>query len=92
MTESEFFDPYTSASYGLAHLDFCLETAGNEVAALAMYNAGTNRVRNNGTPQMTLNYVDKIFSYKEGLDALLYSELLEFTESKQNSYIAMRGK
>ena len=92
LTESEFFDPYTSAYYGLAHLSFCLDTAGNEVAALAMYNAGTNRVRTGGTPQMTLNYVDKIFSYKEGLDALLYSELIEFTEPKQNTYLAMTGK
>ena len=82
LTEADFFDPYTSASYGLAHLRFCLDTAGNEVAALAMYNAGTNRVRNGGTPQMTLNYVDKIFSYRDGLDTLLYTELLE-AESKQ---------
>jgi hypothetical protein len=57
-----------------------------------MYNAGTNRVRNNGTPQMTLNYVDKIFNYKEGLDALLYSELYDFTDNNQNRYIAMTSK
>lgn len=92
LTESEFFDPYISASYGLAHLRFCLDTAGNEVAALAMYNAGTNRVRTGGTPQMTLNYVDKIFNYKEGLDALLYSELVEKSATKYNTYLAMTGK
>ena len=92
LSESEFFDPYISAKYGLAHLRFCLDTAGNEVAALAMYNAGTNRVRNNGTPQMTLNYVDKIFNYKEGLDALLYSELYDFIDNNQNRYIAMTSK
>lgn len=70
LKEEDFFDPYLSAKYGLAHLRFCLDTAGNEVAALAMYNAGTRRVKSGGTPQVTLNYVSKIMNYKNGLDDL----------------------
>ena len=45
LEESDFYDPKTSAHYGLSHLRFCLNTAGNEIAALAMYNAGANKVR-----------------------------------------------
>ena len=57
LSESDFFDPFVSSKYGMSHLKFCLNTAGNDVSALAMYNAGTSRVRSNKTPQSTLNYV-----------------------------------
>ena len=70
LSEQDFFDPYISAKYGMSHLRFCLDTAGNEVSALAMYNAGTNRVRKGETPQVTLNYVSKIMNYKNGVDDL----------------------
>lgn len=77
LTEQDFFDPQISAKYGMSHLRHCLDTAGNEIAALAMYNAGTNRVRNNATPQMTLNYVSNIISYRQGLDDLFESEVVQ---------------
>lgn len=70
LTEEEFFNPETNARYGLAHLCYCLDLSGNEVTALAMYNAGTTKVRNDKTPQKTLNYVSDILSYKEGLEKL----------------------
>lgn len=89
LTEVEFYDPYISAKYGLAHLRFCLDTAGNETAALAMYNAGTTRVRSNGTPQSTLNYVDLIMNYREGLDALLTSQVAVLFENEVSTMIAM---
>ncbi|MDR1747849.1 MAG: transglycosylase SLT domain-containing protein [Spirochaetaceae bacterium] len=75
LTEREFFDPEISARYGLQHLSFCLETAGNEVSALAMYNAGTTKVRNNNTPYRTLDYVSRILAYREGLDDLFETEV-----------------
>lgn len=78
LTEDEFFDPHVSAQYGMSHLRFCLNSAGNEVAALAMYNAGTNKVRSNSTPQTTLNYVSKIISYKTDLESLFAGEVLAF--------------
>lgn len=76
LSEADFFNPYVSARNGLSHLRFCLDTAGNEVAALAMYNAGTTRVRNNGTPQSTLNYVSKIMDYQQGLDDLFNEQIV----------------
>ena len=92
LVEADFYDPYISAKYGLSHLRFCLDTAGNEVSALAMYNAGTNRVRNNGTPQMTLNYISKIQTYRQGLDSLFASEVVAVYERTGDSAIAMLTK
>ncbi len=92
LVEADFYDPYISAKYGLAHLRFCLDTAGNEVSALAMYNAGTNRVRNNGTPQMTLNYISKIQTYRQGLDELFELEVMAVYDHAGDSAIAMLTK
>ena len=92
LVEADFYDPYVSAKYGLSHLRFCLDTAGNEVSALAMYNAGTNRVRNNGTPQMTLNYISKIQTYRQGLDELFESEVMAVYDHAGDSAIAMLTK
>lgn len=76
--EADFFNPKVSAHYGLAHLRFCMKTAGNEIAALAMYNAGTNKVRNNLTPQITLNYISKIEEYRSFLEDAFNSEVVAF--------------
>ena len=92
LVEADFYDPYVSAKYGLSHLRFCLDTAGNEVSALAMYNAGTNRVRNNGTPQTTLNYISKIQTYRQGLDNLFESEVVAAYTRTGDSAIAMLTK
>ena len=89
LIEEEYFDPYISAKYGLSHLRFCLDTAGNEVAALAMYNAGTRRVKNGETPQVTLNYVSKIMDYKEGLDDLFEFQSENWLDSKLFESIAL---
>lgn len=74
--EEEFFDPRINIRYGVAHLKHCLNTAGSEVAALAMYNAGTNRVRSGGTPKKTLDYVSLILDFKQGVEELFYSECI----------------
>lgn len=76
--EADFFNPKVSAHYGLAHLRYCMKTAGNEIAALAMYNAGTNKVRNNLTPQITLNYISKIEEYRSYLEDAFDSEVVAF--------------
>ncbi len=80
LTEEEFFDPEVSARYGISHLKFCLDTAGNDVAALAMYNAGTTRVRSNKTPQTTLNYIGNIIVYQKTLDDLFAQEVVAYYE------------
>ncbi|MGL4986972.1 MAG: transglycosylase SLT domain-containing protein [Treponemataceae bacterium] len=88
LTEENFFDPQISAERGLAYLRKCLDTAGNEVTALAMYNAGTTKVRNGGTPQRTLNYIAHINNYREGLDALFINEVIKKLR-EQNQTIVM---
>ncbi len=75
LKEAEFFNPAISAKYGMSHLRFCMNVAGNEITALAMYNAGTNKVKANKVPQSTLNYVGKIMAYREKLDKLFADEV-----------------
>ena len=82
LSEADFFDPYISAKYGMSHLKFCLSSAGNEVSALAMYNAGTGRVRSNKTPQSTLNYVGKIITYQKMLESLFADEVEAYYETR----------
>ena len=81
LKEEDFFNPAISAKYGMSHLRFCMNVAGNEVAALAMYNAGTSKVRADSTPQVTLNYVGKIMAYQDKLDRLFADEVLSYYET-----------
>jgi len=90
LKESDFYNPKISAKYGLSHLRFCIDSAGNEIAALAMYNAGTNKVRNNSTPQMTLNYISKIENYRSWLEDNFSSEVLAFYEVENESKLLVR--
>ena len=78
LSESDFFNPRTSAKYGMKHLRYCLDIAGNELTALAIYNAGTYRVKTNNTPEQTLKYVAKISRYKKSLDSQFSTEVLAF--------------
>lgn len=81
LCESDFYNPEISAKYGLSHLQFCISTAGNEIAALAMYNAGTNKVRNNGTPQVTLNYINQIENYRSAIEENFKTEVIALFNS-----------
>lgn len=80
LSEEEFFDPSVSARYGMIHLRWCMDLAGkgNDVTALAMYNAGTSRVRANKTPQHTLNYVAKISAYRARIESRFNSDIVAF--------------
>ena len=80
LREEEFFDPAINVPLGVAYLRYCLDTGVNEVTALAMYNAGPNRVKSSRTPMMTLKYVDKVLTYRKGLDAGILPE--EFLSSE----------
>jgi hypothetical protein len=72
--EAEFFDPRLNAFYGMAHLRICIDMGGSEIAALAMYNAGTGRVRSGGTPYQTLNYTAKVISTRAKIDKVFQEE------------------
>lgn len=82
LTETEFFDPSVSAKHGMAHLRFCMDIAGNEISALAMYNAGTSKVRANNTPQLTLNYIGQIMTCRETIDRLFADKVLSFYDTE----------
>jgi len=75
LTETDFFDPYTNARYGIEYLQWCIDHGGNEIVALAMYNAGKGRVEKGGTPRMTLDYISLILDYKENLEENLLDYL-----------------
>jgi len=62
----QFYDPQINARFGLEHLRFCLNQAGSELVALAIYNAGVVKVRR-GTPYSTLNHIARILAYRDAL-------------------------
>ena len=64
-----FFNLSVNAYYGLSHLRHCLDTGGSEITALAMYNAGTNRVNNTGAPRATLDYIGRILDTRSEIDS-----------------------
>lgn len=76
LTVEEFFDPALNARLGMNHLRFCLEEGGNEVVALAIYNAGLTRIRTGGTPLSTLNYINLIISYRNNVETLFEAQVV----------------
>ncbi|OHD77528.1 MAG: hypothetical protein A3J97_07385 [Spirochaetes bacterium RIFOXYC1_FULL_54_7] len=72
----DFYDPRINARYGTAHLAYCLEEGGNEVAALAVYNAGYGRVNKTGTPRATLDYIHRALNYRSNLEALFEAQVV----------------
>lgn len=70
----EFYDIGVNARLGLAHLRWCLNSAGTEVAGLAMYNAGHARVHTAGTPKKTLDYVSRILRRQRKIEELFIAE------------------
>ena len=82
----DFYDAETNARHGLAHLRWCLDNAGSEVAGLAMYNAGTTRVRSAGTPKDTLDYISRILNRQQKIEKLFitgYSRLVQSTDGEE---------
>lgn len=76
---TEFYDSGKNAWHGLSHLRWCLNTAGSEVAGLAMYNAGMTRVRTGGTPKQTLDYVSRIINRERKTEELFLAEYAAIT-------------
>jgi soluble lytic murein transglycosylase-like protein len=72
----DFYDPRINARYGTSHLAYCLEQGGNEVAALAVYNAGYGRVSKTGTPRSTLDYIHRALNYRSNLEALFEAQVV----------------
>lgn len=76
LSVDEFYDIGSNVRNGIRHLSFCLKSGGNEVAALAMYNAGLSRVSKGGTPRRTLDYIYRITGYRDRLEALFEAQVV----------------
>jgi len=74
LSVDDFYDLEINARYGLSHLRWCLDNAGTDVAGLAMYNAGHNRVRSVGTPKTTLDYISRILKEQRRIEGLFIAE------------------
>jgi hypothetical protein len=68
LNSASFLDIRSNAFYGVSHLRYCLDTGGNEVSALAVYNAGAGRVQSTGAPQSTLNYISRILENRRRIE------------------------
>ncbi len=78
LSKQDFYDPETNIKTAAAFLHWCLEnTDYNLVRALACYNAGWGNVTNENVGDLTLNYIQKITTYKKSFEDEL--ELLELS-------------
>jgi hypothetical protein len=64
-----FFDPKINAWNGMSHLRFCLDSGGSEIAALAIYNAGSGKVKSSGAPRQTLDYMNRILENRRNIES-----------------------
>ena len=85
--ENDFYVVETSARLGMKHLRFCMNVAGNDLTAVAMYNAGVSRVRNDQTPASTLCYVSRIASYRANLQTAFTEEVLNHYKQSNETII-----
>ena len=76
LSVEDFYNPAINVRYGIAHLRWCLDIAGTDVAALAMYNAGETRVRSNGAPKKTLDYISRILNRQRRIEGLFMAEVI----------------
>lgn len=85
----QFYDIKTNVRLGVDHLAFCIKQGGNEVAALAVYNAGLGRVSTGGTPRRTLDYIYRITGYRDRLEAL-FEALVVAKHADSKPLVAMQ--
>jgi hypothetical protein len=79
LTEKELFDPARNAKEGITYFKHILDLSGNEVSALAMYNAGRTRVSQKGAPVTTLDYISRILNYQKNINSLFTAKVVART-------------
>ena len=92
MSEAQAFDPAYNAKEGVNFFKHILETSGNEVSALAMYNAGRTRVSQKGAPIITLNYISRILNYERNIDKLFTAKVVAKNAMLGSIRISMLSK
>ena len=76
LSGDDWFDPELNADRGLEYLKWCLKQGGNEIVALAIYNAGKYRVERGGTPRSTLDHINKILTFRDDLEERFHTYLV----------------
>jgi len=79
---SAYYNINTNARYGIGYLRQCLNFGGTEISALAMYNAGSGRIRTTGAPEVTLNYIARILDNRRKIESRFHSRLIVEEESR----------
>lgn len=79
LTEAELFDPSRNANEGIGYFRQVWDLSGNEVSALAMYNAGRTRVSQRGAPVITLSYISRILNYERNITSLFTAKVVART-------------
>ncbi len=79
LTEAEAFNPERNAQEGIKYFKHVLDIAGNEISALAMYNAGRTRVSQRGAPVKTLDYISRIITYEKNITSLFTARIIART-------------
>jgi hypothetical protein len=77
-----YYNIQTNTRYGIGYLRDCLNYGDTEISALAMYNAGSGRVRSTGAPEVTLNYVARILENRRKIETRFHSRLLREEEKR----------
>jgi len=82
-----FYNIEINSRYGVGHIRYCMDSSSNEISALAMYNAGTGRVKKTGAPEVTLNYINRILENRRKIESRFYSKLLKEEEKLLNKNV-----
>ena len=85
LSVEEFYDININSWHGLMYLRRALNTAGTDVAALALYNAGPHNVSSAGTPKSTLDYISRILRRQRRIEELFIIEYIRFTQMKPSN-------
>ena len=93
LSQDDFYDTHENARHGISHFRWCLDTAGTEVAGLAMYNAGAGRVSSLGTPKGTLDYVSRILKRERKIEEHFMTEYYRIVQERsQETAVAIEKK
>ncbi|MDR2921978.1 MAG: transglycosylase SLT domain-containing protein [Treponema sp.] len=77
-----YFSPDVNSWHAMSHFRYCMDTGRTEIAALAMYNAGTGRVSSSGAPKSTLDYISRILDNKNKIEDSFF-ELKSWHQEQQ---------
>jgi len=78
LSDEEAYDPVVNARKGMAHLRFAMNYGGDEIRALAIYNAGLSRAERGAVPESTYEYIERVLTYRAEIESRFRSDLLPY--------------